>query len=95
MSENAGEWERIARQLIYDQLVHDCIDRLSEAFKEVGEDIANGNDVTVEHLNHLAHAFSEVLFFIRECIVPLVDEIDNDELKVFFELEDRPVQSDN
>jgi len=93
MVENAAEWECIARRLIHDQLAYHAAERLEQAFMEVAEDIENGHEVTVEHLRHLAHAFNEVLCFIRECIVPLVDDLD--ELSTKFELEARPEPTDN
>ncbi len=63
-------------------------DLLEQAFWEVAEDISDGHEVTVRHLEHLARVFHEVLLFIRECIVPIVDN--PDELNTYFELEARP-----
>ena len=88
MAQNAAEWERIGRRLLHDELIHYATERLERAFWDIAEDIQNGHGPTVEHLEHLASAFHEVLHFIRECIVPLVDDLD--ELKTTFELEARP-----
>lgn len=39
-------------------------------------------------MEHLARAFHEVLLYVRECIVPFVEN--PDELRTYFELEARP-----
>ncbi|ADB63575.1 hypothetical protein Htur_4806 (plasmid) [Haloterrigena turkmenica DSM 5511] len=41
MSENAAEWDRIARRLLYDELAHHTTDRLEQAVRDVAEDSSN------------------------------------------------------
>lgn len=88
MTNKTSDWEDIARRLLHDELVYHANQRIGRAREEVARDVANGNDITIEHLEHLARAFQEVLLFIRECIVPLIDN--SDEMSTVFELEARP-----
>ena len=69
----ADEWEDIGRSLLYAELVYDVQEQFEETLYAVGEDIADGKELTDHHLEQLVWLIEEFLLLIRECIVPLVD----------------------
>lgn len=88
MTEDIENWEDVGRRLLYAELAYNVQERIEKTVHDIAEDIVRGEELTVRHLEQLVWMLEEILFLIRECVVPLVE--DKDEWKSVFQLAKYP-----